>query len=159
MLYLGVLNKTLHRIYLAGFWIYHVFKVCQGSEYARFHQENTAWQGTDYFSRSAYTRVLSMPGLYKALKKILHHRCLTGFQIFLRFWTCHGFKYARVTQAFEQNTPLEIFDRVLNMHLVLKWQGYRKFSVNCILEIHVILNMSQGSQYTKILHATGILIC
>ena len=29
------------------------------------------------------------------------------------------------------------------MPLVLKWQGYRKFSVNFILEIHVILNMSQ----------------
>ena len=29
------------------------------------------------------------------------------------------------------------------MPLVLKWQGYRKFCVNCILEIHVILNMSQ----------------
>ena len=29
------------------------------------------------------------------------------------------------------------------MPLVLKWQGYRKFFVNCNLEIHVILNMSQ----------------
>ena len=45
------------------------------------------------------------------------------------------------------------------MTLVLKWQGCRKFCVNCILEIHVILNMSQVSQYTKILHASEILIC
>ena len=45
------------------------------------------------------------------------------------------------------------------MPLVRKWQDYRKFCVNCILEIHIILNMSQGSQYTKILHASGILIC
>ena len=29
------------------------------------------------------------------------------------------------------------------MYLVLKWQDYRKFCVNCILEIHGILNMSQ----------------
>ena len=29
------------------------------------------------------------------------------------------------------------------MPLVLKWQGYRKFCVNCILEIHGILNMPQ----------------
>ena len=27
----------LHCIYLTGFWIYHCFKRCQGSEYARFH--------------------------------------------------------------------------------------------------------------------------
>ena len=29
------------------------------------------------------------------------------------------------------------------MSLVLKWQSYRKFCVNCILEIHGILNMPQ----------------
>ena len=29
------------------------------------------------------------------------------------------------------------------MPLVLKWQGYRKFCVNFILEINVILNVSQ----------------
>ena len=28
------------------------------------------------------------------------------------------------------------------MPLVLKWRGYRKFRVNCILEIHVILRFS-----------------
>ena len=31
----------------------------------------------------------------------------------------------------------------MNMPLVLKWHGYRKFCVNCILEIYGILNMSQ----------------
>ena len=111
MLYLRVLNKILHRIYLTGFWIYHGFKICQGSEYIRVLNMSgfikktlhhiDAWQGTDYSSGSAYTRVLNMPGLHKVLKKMLHHRCLTGFQIFLRFWTCHGFKYARVTQGSE----------------------------------------------------------
>ena len=146
MLYLRVLNKILHRIYLTGFWIYHGFKICQGSEYIRVLNMSgfikktlhhiDAWQGTDYSSGSAYTRVLNMPGLHKVLKKMLHHRCLTGLQIFLRFWTCHGFKYPRVTQSSEQNAPLQIFDRVLNMPQVLKWQGYRKFCVNCILEIH-----------------------
>ena len=35
MRYLRVLNKILHRIYLAGFCIYHGFKICQGSEYIR----------------------------------------------------------------------------------------------------------------------------
>ena len=33
--------------------------------------------------------------------------------------------------------------RVLNIPVALKWQGYRKFCVNCILEIHGILNMPQ----------------
>ena len=79
MLYLRVLNKILHRIYLTGFWIYHGFKICQGSEYIRVLNMSgfikktlhhiDAWQGTDYSSGSAYTRVLNMPGLHKVLKK------------------------------------------------------------------------------------------
>ena len=115
MLYLRVLNKILHRIYLTGFWIYHGFKICQGSEYIRVLNMSgfikktlhhiDAWQGTDYSSGSAYTRVLNMPGLHKALKKMLHHRCLTGFQIFLRFWTCHGSKYVSVTQVSQLIAP------------------------------------------------------
>ena len=130
MLYLEVLKKILHRIYLAGVWIYHDFKICQGFEYIRVLNMSgfikkilhhiDAWRGTDCSFGSAYTRV---PGLHKVLKKLLHHRCLTGFQIFLRFWTCHSFKYSMVMQASEQNAPLQILDKVLNMHLVLKWQG------------------------------------
>ena len=34
--------------------------------------------------------------------------------------------YARITQDSEQNALLQIFDRVLNMPLVLKLQGYRE---------------------------------
>ena len=138
---------------MAGFWIYHDLKIYQGSEYIRFLNMSgfirttlhhiDAWQGTDYSSGSAYTRVLNVPGLHKVLKKMLHHSCLTGFQTFPRFWTCHCFKYTWFTQSSEQNVPLKIFDRVLNMTLVLKWQSYRKFSVKCILEIHVILIMSE----------------
>ena len=73
MLNLRDLNKILHRVYLTGFWIYHGFKICQGSEYIRVLNMSgfikktlhhiDAWQGTDYFSGSAYTRVLNMPGL------------------------------------------------------------------------------------------------
>ena len=113
---LRVLNKVLQCIYLTGFWIYHGFKMCQGSEYIRVLNMSgfikktlhhiDAWQSTDYSSGSAYTRVLNMPGLHKVLKKMLHHRCLTGFQIFLRFWTCHGSKYARVTQGTEQKSSI-----------------------------------------------------
>ena len=43
------------------------------------------WQGSEYSSGSQYTRILIMPVLHKVLKKMLHHRCLTGFWIFLRF--------------------------------------------------------------------------
>ena len=147
MLYLRVLN-----LYFMVY-IWQGFKICQGSEYIKVlnmsgfikktQHHIDAWQGTDYSSGSAYTRVLNMPGLHKVLKKMLHHRCSTGLQIFLRFKTCHGFKYSRITQSSEQSAPLYLFDRVLNMSLVLKCQGYRKFYVNCILEIQVILNMSQ----------------
>ena len=45
------------------------------------------------------------------------------------------------------------------MPLVLKWQSYRKFCLNCILEIHFILNMSQGLNIPRILHVSGILLC
>ena len=79
MLYLRVLNKILHHICLTGFWIYHGFKICQGSEYikvlnmSRFIKKTLhhidAWQGSNYSSGSAYTRVLNMPGLHKVLKK------------------------------------------------------------------------------------------
>ena len=79
MLYLRVLNKILHRIYLTGFWICRSFKICQSSEYMRVLNMSgfvkktlhhiDAWQGTDYSSGSAYTRVLNLPGLYKVLKK------------------------------------------------------------------------------------------
>ena len=90
MLYLRVLNKMLHHIYLKGFWIYHGFKICQGSEYikvlnmSRFIKKTLhhidAWQGSNYSSGSGYTRVLNMPGLHKVLKKMLHYRCWTGFK-------------------------------------------------------------------------------
>ena len=43
------------------------------------------WQGSYCSSVSAYNSVLNMPMLHKVLKKILHHRCLTGLQIFLKF--------------------------------------------------------------------------
>ena len=56
-----------------------------------------------------------MPGLHKVLKKMLHHRCLKGYQIFLSPRTWQGSKYARVTQGSEQNAPLKIFDGVLNV--------------------------------------------
>ena len=64
------------------------------------------WQSSYCSSVSAYNSVLNMPMLHKVLKKILHHRCLTGFQIFLRFWTFHGSKYARVTQGSEQQRSI-----------------------------------------------------
>ena len=65
-----------------------------------------AWQGSDYSSGFAYGRVLNIPRLHKVFKKMLHHRWLTGFQIFFRFWTCHGSKYDKVTQGSEQNAPV-----------------------------------------------------
>ena len=116
MLCLRVLNKIIHCIYLTGLWIYHSFIICLSSKHigvlnmSAFIKKTlhhiVAWQGTDYSSDSAYTRVLNMLGLHKVLNKMLHHRCLTGSQMFFRFWTCHGFKYAKVKQGSEQNAPL-----------------------------------------------------
>ena len=97
-----------------------------------------------------------------------------------------GSKYGRglnawVTQGSGQNTRLQMFDMFLIIPLVLKWQGYRKFCVNCrelqrfklqcqlqsiqILEYTVensrdsgYSEYAVGSQYTKILNVSGISI-
>ena len=75
--YHSLLISPTTTIYLTGFWIYHGFKKCQGSEHISVQNISgfikktlhhvDAWQSTDYSSGSAYTRVLYMPGLHKAL--------------------------------------------------------------------------------------------
>ena len=54
-----------------------------------------------------------------------------------------GYEYGSVTQGSQENAPLKIFDRVLNMPLFWNSRvtGSSKFCINCILEIHGILNM------------------
>ena len=50
----------------------------------------------------------------------------------------------RVTQGSEQSAPLKIFDRVLNMPLALSFVTEScEFCVNCVLEVHGVLNMAQ----------------
>ena len=71
------------------------------------------WQGSEYSSGSEYIRILNMPGLHKVLKKMLHHRCLTGSRIFVRFWIWQGSRYSRITQGSEQNTMAGL-QRVVN---------------------------------------------
>ena len=41
--------------------------------------------------------------------------------------------HKRVAQDSKQNAPLEIFHRVLNMPIVLKWQGYKELRILCKL--------------------------
>ena len=84
---------------------------------------------------------------------MLHQRCLTGFRIFLRFSIWQDSKYVWVTQDFEQNAQLYIFDRVLNMHAVLKWQGYRELRVLCKL----YSRDSRCKLYADGIETTGIL--
>ena len=43
-----------------------------------------------------------------------------------------------------------MFDRVQNIPPVLKWQGYKEFYVNCIVEIHGILNIPQVHNIPRI---------
>ena len=46
------------------------------------------------------------------------------------------------------------------MILILKWQGYREFWVNCIVQIHgSILNMPQAINTPRLLRVSIILIC
>ena len=47
-----------------------------------------------------------MQELNKVLKKMLHDRCLAGFQIFLRFSINQGSNYARVTEGSERKAQL-----------------------------------------------------
>ena len=79
MLYLRVLNKIRHGIYLTGFWLHLGFKICQGSKCIRILNMSgfikktlhhiDAWQSTDYFSGSGYTRVLICQGYTNFLRK------------------------------------------------------------------------------------------
>ena len=110
------------------------FGICQ--VYTRFWIKYFVihvWQYSEYALDSEYATVLNMLGSHKVVNKIFHHKHLTGFwiclelwkyqcytgfcrkqhhrfltafQMFLRFWTCHIFKYARVTQGSQQNALL-----------------------------------------------------
>ena len=101
-----------------------------------------------------------MPELSKILKKILHHRCLTGFKIFLTLRIWQGSKYASIRQGFGHNAPLQIFERVLERFVtrVLLTKSCQ-FCANFIPEIHGILNTPQVFKYATILNVSGILIC
>ena len=57
-----VLNKILHRIYLTGF-----LNVSDFIKKTLNHIH--AWQGSDYSSGSAYTKVLNLPRLQKVINK------------------------------------------------------------------------------------------
>ena len=63
------------------------------------------------------------------IKKTLHHRCLTGFWIFLRFWIYQDSKYARVTQD------------SWKMLLIDAWQDSE---------------YSSGSKYGRVLNMSGL---
>ena len=100
-----------------------------------------AWQGSEYSLGSEYIRVLNMQRLHKVLKKC----CIIDAWQDSKYSL--GSEYGKVL-----NMPgllkvlrktLHYRYQVLNMALVLKWQGYREFCVNCILEIHSILDMPQ----------------
>ena len=56
-----------------------------------------------------------MSGLHKVLEKMLHHIYALQDSKY-----SSGSEYGRVTPGSEQNSPLWIFDRVLNMPLVWK---------------------------------------
>ena len=92
-------------LYLKGFWIkYFIYTYLTGflnvSDFIKKTLNHIdAWPGSDYSSGSAYTKVLDMPGLQEVLNKNDVSKILSAFQIFLRFSTCHGSKYARVVQV------------------------------------------------------------
>ena len=113
---------------MTRFWIYHGFKICQGS---------------------GYTKVLNMTGFFK---KTLHYICLTGFRIFLRFWIWQGSKYARVTLHKVLNKTLHY------RYLIGFW--IRLYFLNArVTESRRYSEYRSGSQNTKILNLSGILIC
>ena len=107
------------------------FWICQSSLRKRYII--CAWQDSEYSSSYKYGRVLNMPGFLKVLKKMIHY--------------IHLYIY--------------IFDRALNMPLVLKFQGYRKLMFLCkrYFRDSRYFEYPSGSQYTKIWNVSRILIC
>ena len=120
------------------------------------------WASFEYIRRLNYTL-----SLHKFLNKMFHLNGLRFLNI-PKLWIYQGSKYARITQGSSKNTISYKLDRIPNipqvsnmtvLHKVLNktlyynyligfwiflWQGYREFWVNCILEIHGILDMSQA---------------
>ena len=88
----------LHLRHLAGFWICFDFRIYQSSEYTRFPNISglhkvlkkyfviDVWQYSEYALDLEYVTVLDMLGSHKVVNKILHHKYLTGFWIYLEFW-------------------------------------------------------------------------
>ena len=68
-----------------------------------------------------------MPELNKFLKKNVAPQMDDRIPNIPQVLNMKGSKYVRIAQGSEQNAPLQIFDRVLNIPLVLKWQEYREF--------------------------------
>ena len=82
---------------------------------------------------------------------------MTGFRIFRKFQIWQDPKYVRVTYGSEQNAPLYIFDNLLNMPLVLKWQGYREFELfeNYSRDL-LYSEYFSGSNYSRVLNIPGL---
>ena len=65
-----VLNKILHCIYLSGFWIYHGFKICQGSGYTRVL--NTLAQKMKFSIRDFFSRCDQMHSFLRIWSHLLN---------------------------------------------------------------------------------------
>ena len=100
-----------------------------------------SWKHYEYVLDSEYARVLNMLGLHMAPK-------FSIIDISQGFEYASSFEYDSVTQSSVH------ISRVLNMFglNIQEWwicQGYTGFSVNCILKIYGILNVS-SSEYAKV---------
>ena len=67
-----------------------------------------------------------MKSYRKKKKKKYKTGLITSFLLLLDTEYSSSSEYVRFTQGSEQNAPLQIFYRVLNIPQDLKWQGYRE---------------------------------
>ena len=141
-----------------GFWIKYFIIYFPG--FIKKQCIIDVWQSSEYSSGSEYTRILNMPGLHKILKT-----CCT-----LDAWQdpeySSGSEYGRVLNMPGLHKVLNktlhyILNTVLNMPpLVPKWQGCRELWVRCKLYSRDLRysEYASGSQFSKILHVSRILI-
>ena len=158
-------GRTFDKEYLILRRFSHVFR--------RYRKRPVVWNGlrSNWKTRVLNKRIIrnnegpNMLQLHRVLNEMSHLRYLVGFWIRI----CQGGEYnnsvlnmSGLYKVLNKTLRyIEIFDRMLNMPLVLKWQGYRELWVLRKLYSRDLWypEYASGSQYNKIFNVTGILLC
>ena len=94
-------------------------------------------------------------------RKMLHHRCLTGFWVYLGFSVCQGSKYTSVLNITNLNMPLVFNVRILNETEFWICHAYTGFWIylNNSWIYQNIANMPKCAWRAFVLHVPIVITC